>query len=257
MNENDDGHILRLQRYLARAGVDSRRHCEQIIAAGRVSVNGTVADTPGFKVDDRVDRVTLDGSPVTIAPGEVYLMLNKPLGYLTAMSDPNGKRCISELVPVTRFPGLYPVGRLDVNTTGLLLFSTDGAFGNALLHPSHEVEKRYDAVIDGSLTEEQADRLRAGVSIGDGKGRTRPAQVDVLGSVDLGARHGRGTKVSVTIHEGRHRQVRKMFRAVGHTVIALDRSAFGPLVLGDLAVGAWRMLTDAEVTAVYHASGTR
>ena len=142
-------HTMRLQRFLARAGVASRRGSEALMTAGRVTVNGQVACELGTKVDVDRDVVEVDGQRVKLDGGAVYLMLNKPAGYLTTMSDPHGRPCVAELVPTSAHPGLFPVGRLDLDTTGLLLFTTDGDLGQALLHPSHHVEKVYVARVDG------------------------------------------------------------------------------------------------------------
>lgn len=251
---------VRLQKHLARAGVGSRRHCETLIAEGRVTVNGQTVTVLGTKVDPAHDVITVDGILVVAEKSSVYIMLNKPRGYKSAMSDDRGIPCVSALVPIDRYPSLFHVGRLDTDTTGLLLFSTDGDFGNAMLHPSHHVDKRYEALVDGIVTEEEADLLRSGIMLADGKGgtsMTAPAVVE-LGPVHED-RYGRGprSEVTVIIHEGRHRQVRHMLRAVGHHVVKLNRTAFGPLSLGDLREGTWRMLTDTEVEALYRASGAQ
>jgi 23S rRNA pseudouridine2605 synthase len=244
---------MRLQRFLARAGVASRRGSENLMTVGRVTVNGVVATELGTKVDPLVDQVAVDGLPVAWGEPPVYLMLNKPAGYLTTMDDPQGRACVATLVPVERYPGLFPVGRLDHDTTGLLLFSTDGDFGNGLLHPRYKVEKTYEATVEGEFTEAEADVLRSGIELTDGM--TLPARI----SIGVCGRPFRArtvqTAVTCIIHEGRKRQVKRMFSALGHPVITLHRSAFGPLVLGELPEGSWRMLTDTEVQALQAASG--
>ncbi len=153
---------MRLQKFLARAGVASRRGSENLMTAGRITVNGEVVTELGSKVDPLVDQVAVDGVPVRLEGGPVTIMLHKPAGYVTTMSDPQGRPTVAELVPTDRFPGLFPIGRLDFDTTGLLLFSTDGEPGNGLLHPRHHVEKRYLALVNGKPTPEQLDQLGAG-----------------------------------------------------------------------------------------------
>lgn len=270
---------MRLQKYLARAGVASRRAAEKLIAAGRVSVNGVAVTELGSKVDPACDEVAVDGVPVELPDGTVTLMLHKPAGYVTTMSDPQGRATVAELVPADDLPGLYPIGRLDADTTGLLLFSTDGELGNALLHPRRHVPKRYVALVEGKLSDADARRLAAGVELSDGM--TLPAQVEVLrgdraawaadvigqGSAASGnaRRHSgkrsrsalecRGSYVLVELREGRKRQVRRMLEAVGHPVIALHRFSFGPLDLDGLARGSWRELAAAEVDALRRSAG--
>ena len=244
---------LRLQRFLARAGVASRRGSEDLMTAGRVMVNGEVVTALGSKVDPLSDVVTVDGHIVKWGSPPIYLMLNKPAGYVTTMNDPQGRSCIAELVPTDTYPGLFPVGRLDHDTTGLLLFSTDGDFGNGLLHPRYKVMKTYEALVEGTFTEEDATILREGIELSDGV--TLPAQI-IIGLTERPFRARTvQTQVTCIIREGRKRQVKRMFNAVDHPVIKLHRSAFGPLTLGDLAEGSWRMLTDTEIQALYAASG--
>ena len=159
---------MRLQRFLARAGVASRRGSEGLMTAGRVTVNGEVKTEMGTKIDPLVDRVEVDGRPVSLIAGATYLVLNKPSGYVTTMSDPQGRPCIADLVPTDRYPSLYPVGRLDKDTTGFLLFTTDGDLGQALLHPSHHVDKTYIALVDGILRDTELEPLRHGITLDDG-----------------------------------------------------------------------------------------
>lgn len=238
---------MRLQKFLARAGVASRRGSEDLMTAGRVSVNGETVTELGSKVDPKVDVVCVDGREVHLADGAVYLMLHKPAGVLTTMSDPHGRPCVASLVPTKRYPGLFPVGRLDMDTTGLLLFTTDGDMGQHLLHPKHHVPKTYRALVAGVPTEGELDRLRAGIVLEDGP--CAPAQVSLDAEADGGAR------LTIVIAEGRKRQVKRMCSAIGHKVRALHRDAFGPLSLGDLAQGEWRELTPSELSALKEAAG--
>jgi 23S rRNA pseudouridine2605 synthase len=229
---------MRVQKFLARAGVASRRGSEDLMTAGRVCVNGDVVTELGCKVDPAVDVVTVDGREVRLAEQPVYLALNKPPGVVTTMRDPQGRPTVATLVPTSEHPGLFPVGRLDAETTGLLLFTTDGELAHRVLHPRWKVAKTYRVLVDGRPTEPELDRLREGISLDDGL--TAPAQVSVL-------RAGPTSYCEITIREGRKRQVRRMFSAVGHPVLELHRISFGPIAIADLPKGSWRYLTDAEV----------
>ncbi len=237
---------MRLQKFLARAGVASRRGSENLMTAGRVCVNGQVVSELGSRVDPRTDTVTVDGREVHLADVAVTLMLNKPSGFLTTMSDPFGRPTVADLVPVERYPGLFPIGRLDFDTTGILLFSTDGELGNGLLHPSHHVDKSYIARVDGAMGAKTVRALREGVELDDGP--TLPAEVDVI-SADRAS-----SLLRITIHEGRKRQVRRMCELVGHPVIDLHRCRFGPIELGDLSQGSWRLLTEEEYESLRRAA---
>lgn len=253
----DHPRTMRLQRFLARAGVASRRGSERLMTEGRVRVNGEVVSELGSKVDPARDIVTVDGVVASIANDSAYLMLNKPAGYVTTMADPQGRPTVAELVPTSVYPGLFPVGRLDMDTTGLLLFTTNGDIGQELLHPSRHVEKHYVALVSGTPSVHDLDRLRRGVMLEDGP--ASPAGAELLDPDDplfsRVAPHGTGTTgggepnavVGITIHEGRKHQVKKMMMAVGHRVLRLHRDAFGPLVLSGVEEGAWRDLTADEV----------
>ncbi len=244
---------MRLQRFLARSGVESRRGSETLMTAGRVRVNGAVVTELGVKVDADHDVVEVDGVRVKPAAQPTYLMLNKPAGYLTTMSDPQGRPCVAELVPTARHPGLFPVGRLDFDTTGLLLFTTDGDLAQALLHPSHHVEKTYHALVDGVVRPRDLEPLRAGIALDDGP--CQPARCRLLTARDAraicphGIEHGTSA-VEVIIREGRKNQVKRMLSAIHHPVIALHRPRFGPLALGDLAIGSWRYLGERDIAAL-------
>lgn len=241
---------MRLQRFLARSGVASRRGSENLMTAGRVTVNGVVATELGTKVDPLNDVVAVDGLVVEPSQGSAYLMLNKPAGYITSMSDPHGRPTVAELVPCERFPGLFPVGRLDFDTTGLLLFTTDGDFGQRLLHPSNHVWKTYLALVDGWIEDWELDPLRDGIDLDDGPcqpARCRLLDYDsaerVFGS---GARRAGGC-VEIKIREGRKNQVKRMLSRIHHPVIALHRTHMGPLELSGVRPGHWRELEPFEV----------
>jgi 23S rRNA pseudouridine2605 synthase len=237
---------MRLQRFLARAGVASRRGSEDLMTAGRVSVNGVVVMELGSKVDPATDEVRVDGEVVRLADGAAYFALNKPVGYVTTMKDPQGRPTVADLFPDGAPAGLFPVGRLDADSSGLLILTTDGDLAHFLMHPRHHVEKTYHALVDGVPDEGDLEALREGVLLDDGA--TAPAGA-VLRSTTAGT-----AEVELTIREGRKRQVRRMLAAVGHPVTGLRRIAFGPVALGDLAPGAVRPLTAAEVDAL-RASG--
>lgn len=268
--------LMRLQKFLARAGAASRRGSENLMTAGRVTVNGEVVTELGSKVDPLVDEVAVDGRAVRLADAPVTLMLHKPAGFVTTMSDPQGRPTVAELVPAGEHPGLFPIGRLDRDTTGLLLFSTDGELGHALLRPKGHVAKRYLALVEGRPTRAELERLRAGIELDDGP--TLPAEAAVLeGDAErralacldasapesraasrqhASALRSRGTSVvRIGLHEGRKRQVRRMLGAVGHPVLALHRDSFGPLELKGLPRGAWRALDPDEVEALHRAVG--
>jgi 23S rRNA pseudouridine2605 synthase len=225
---------MRLAKHLAHAGVASRRAAETLIAAGRVTVDGERVTDPARGVTG-AEAITVDGRPVGRMPEPVVYALHKPAGVVSTAHDTHGRRTVVDLVPEagTR---LYPVGRLDADSTGLILLTNDGALANRLTHPRYEVPKTYRArVVNAPLREPALRALRDGVDLEDG--RTAPAQVRRLQAGEL----------ELTIHEGRNRQVRRMCEAVGHPVVALRRVAFGPMRLGDLAPGDHRRLTVAEV----------
>ena len=212
-------HTMRLQRFLARAGVASRRGSEDLMTAGRVTVNGQVATELGTKVDVDRDHIEVDGMPVKLNQGAVYLMLYKPTGYLTTMSDPQERPCVADLVPRDRFPGLFPVGRLDRDTTGLLLFTTDGDLSQDLLHPSKHVYKTYQALVDGHLTDRDLEPLRRGIELDDGL--CQPAICRVITAREAEAVAPQGVKpgttaVEVIIREGRKNQVKRMLSKIDH-----------------------------------------
>jgi 23S rRNA pseudouridine2605 synthase len=237
---------MRLQRYLARAGAASRRGSEDLMTAGRVRVNGVVVTELGAKVDPDTDTVEVDGIRVVATAGPAYFALNKPAGVMTTMDDPQGRPTVASLFPPGH-PGLFPVGRLDFDTDGLLLLTTDGELGQRLLHPRHHVAKTYMVEIEGRIGESAMRRLRDGVVLDDGT--TAPAEARLLKQSD------RTSRIELVIREGRKRQVKRMCSAVGHPVQHLRRVAFGPIQLGDLAPGEVRELTQGEIDALRSAAG--
>ncbi len=229
---------MRLQKYLALSGVASRRASEKLIAEGHVTVNGKVITEMGVQVEDN-DVIAVDGKPVTIQEEKHYIAYYKPIGEVTTASDPEGRATVMDKFrdyPVR----LYPVGRLDYDSEGLLLLTNDGDLMNNLLHPSHEVDKTYLARVSNQVSDESIRRLRAGVKLDDGR-MTSPAKVRFL------KQEAFATVLLVTIHEGRYRQVRRMFEAIGHEVVQLKRVGFATIMLGDLPRGQWRRLSDLEV----------
>jgi 23S rRNA pseudouridine2605 synthase len=231
---------MRLAKYLAHAGVASRRAAEQLVRAGRVTVGGQVVRDPARDVDGR-SGIKLDGEPVAAAEPRAVYALHKPAGVVSTASDPQGRATVVELVPSER--RLYPVGRLDVDSTGLILLTNDGELANLLTHPRYEVKKAYRATVANTPVGERALRsLREGVELEDGM--SAPAQVRRVAPDTL----------ELTIREGRKRQVRRMCEAVGHPVTRLARIRFGPLALGDLAPGKHRRLSVAEVERLREAA---
>ncbi len=233
----------RLQKVLAHSGLGSRRTCEELIADGRVTVDGEVA-VLGRRVDPERDRIELDGVAVVVDDDLVYYLLNKPPGYVSTASDPEGRRTVVELVPTT--PRVFPVGRLDADTEGLLLLTNDGELTQLLTHPSFGVVKTYLAEVDGDPAPGALRRLREGVELDDGL--TAPARAKVV------QRRGATAAIEIGIHEGRNRQVRRMCAAVGHPVRRLVRTRIGPLHDRQLEPGAWRMLSRNEVRRLYEAA---
>jgi len=227
----------RLQKIIAAAGHCSRRRAEELISAGRVLVDGHVAEL-GEKAAAESSSILIDGKPLEAADKLVYVLLNKPLGTVTTLSDPAGRPVVTDLVSDLHVR-LFPVGRLDINTSGLLLLTNDGDLANRLAHPSHQVDKRYLVKLRGQLSEESKRQLEEGVKLEDGM--TSPAKVDNL------RYRGGHTWFELVIHEGRNRQVRRMCEALGHQVSRLVRIGYAFLTLGDLAPGQKRELTDREI----------
>lgn len=232
------GEGVRLQKVLARAGFGSRRTCDDLIAAGRVRVDGAVA-VLGRRVDAETAQILVDGAPVGVRPGLVYYLLNKPVGVVTTADDPQGRPVVVGLVPDE--PRVFPVGRLDLDTEGLLLLTNDGEIANRITHPSYGVEKEYVVHVEGSPTRSVLRQLREGVELDDGvtaPARVTPVEPNVL---------------RLVIHEGRNRQVRRMCDAVGHPVIRLVRTRIGPLADRSIRPGTWRHLEIDELRALERA----
>lgn len=236
----DDPTGVRLQKVLAAAEIGSRRVCEDLIADGRVSVNGAVAEL-GRRVDPETDRIVVDGVRVGVAADLVYYLLHKPAKVVTTVSDPQGRRTVVELVPDA--PRVYPVGRLDYDTEGLLLLTNDGDLTHRITHPSFGLEKEYLAHVDGSPSRGALRTLREGVELDDGM--TAPAHASLLAP----------NLIRLVIHEGRNRQVRRMCEAVGYPVKRLVRTSIGPISDRTLKAGDWRTLERSEVQALEAAVG--
>ena len=231
----------RLQKYLAECGVASRRKSEELIAAGKVKVNGHVAQI-GDKIDPRRDLVTVRGKKVRKTQRNYYILLHKPRGYVTTLSDELGRRCVTDLLTGVE-ERVYPIGRLDRNSEGLLLFTNDGELANRIMHPASHINKVYRVTVRPDITDEQAAELSAGVKIGENT-TTLPATVIVLEK-----QPGR-VVLQITISEGKNRQIRRMCEAVGLEVVRLKRIAVGPIKLGMLQPGRWRDLKSSELIAL-------
>ncbi|QHW34926.1 rRNA pseudouridine synthase [Paenibacillus rhizovicinus] len=229
----------RLQKILAQAGVASRRKCEELILSGKVQVNEETVTTLGAKADPAVDVITVDGRRIK-SESKLYLMLHKPKGVITSASDPQGRKIVSDYLPGIK-ERVYPVGRLDYDTEGLLLLTNDGEFANLLTHPSHHVPKTYWATVKGVPHGSALERLKQGILLEDGM--TAPAEVEYH---DVDTEKNQST-ITITIYEGRNRQVRRMFDAISHPVVLLRRIRFGDLGLHGLARGKFRHLTPKEI----------
>lgn len=232
----------RLQKIIAAAGLASRRHAEEMIAAGEVTVNGEVVREPGTKADPERDHIKVRGrliNPLLAGRAKVYVLLNKPRGYLSSVADPEGRPLVTDLVP-NSLGRLYPIGRLDFNTEGLMILTNDGELTNFITAARNEVAKVYEVKVKGVPTDAAVERLRRGIRLDDGE-RTAPAEIQKTGETETNA------WFEVVLHEGRNQQIRRMFDAVGHSVLKLRRVRIGHLKDERLPVGAWRHLMPAEV----------
>ncbi|MFZ3172177.1 MAG: pseudouridine synthase [Carboxydocellales bacterium] len=238
----------RLQKYLAHAGVASRRYCEELILQGKVAVNGQVVLELGTKVNPLEDTVTVDGKPVSPNQQSIYILLYKPGGYVSTVKDPEGRKTVIDLLSGQK-QRVYPVGRLDYDTEGLILLTNDGELTHALTHPSRQVDKTYLAVVQGIPSANELEQLRRGILLTDGI--TAPAQVSLIKSAGL------KTWLEITIHEGRNRQVRRMFEQIGYPVLFLKRIRLGFLTLQGLTVGKYRLLRPQEVAELRSLAGIK
>ena len=232
---------MRLEKFLSESGIASRRDAKRYISDGRVSVNGERVLIPGTHIAPQRDEITFDGEPVREKPNQIYLMLNKPAGYVTTVRDERGRPTVMALVSDIS-ERIYPIGRLDLDTEGLLIMTNDGDFAHRILHPSHEIEKTYTAWVEGHPNRQAIQRLREGIEIEEGI--TAAAQVNRV------ERRAGQSQFKVVIHEGRKRQIRRMFHAIGHEVIYLKRVKIGSLSLGRLPIGKYRFLTPNEVESL-------
>jgi len=233
---------LRLQKYIAQCGIASRRKAEELIAAGRVAVDGVIVTEMGTQVLPGKNRVTFDGKPVEAKEQLVYFLLNKPKGYVTTLSDPQGRPIVTSLIKTSK-ARLFPVGRLDLDTEGALLLTNDGELAQKIQHPSHDIDKTYEALVKGCPPKDKITLLQRGIFL-EGK-MTSPAAVSVLG------KEGKNCLMQIIIHEGRKRQVKKMFAFIGHPVLHLKRTAYGKLSLGRMAIGDYRELNSAELNKIF------
>ena len=229
-------HLVRLNKYLATAGVTSRRKADTLIEEGRVKVNGAAVTSLGTRIDPERDKVFVDGKQVVLLDDLVYIVFNKPHDCITTSSDDRGRLTVMDFVKVRE--RIFPVGRLDRHTTGVLLLTNDGEFANRLMHPKHEIKKAYQVTLDQPLTPEHASKLSAGLRLSDGK--TKPAEIVFIPG-------GKNKVVGIVIHEGRNRQIHRMFEAIGYRVEKLDRVAYAGITFEGLKRSAWRHLSTHEV----------
>ena len=230
---------IRLQKYLANQGIASRRTCEQYILEGKVQVNGKTVTELGTKIIPNQDVVTYQGKKVENEEQKVYILLNKPIGYVTTVKDQYNRDTVMDLVKVKE--RVVPVGRLDMYTSGALILTNDGEFVYQWTHPKHEIEKTYTVTVKGIVTNEEIEQLKSGVNIGEYV--TRPAKVKIL-KTDLEKNISR---LEIVIHEGKNRQIRRMCEAIGRKVLALHRSKIGDISVKDLPIGKWRYLRKDEI----------
>ncbi len=234
----------RLQKFLARSGIASRRKSEELITSGKIKVNGQVVTELGIKINPEIDIVEYNGKQIKEENKKIYILLNKPIGYVTTVKDQFKRDTVMELVKGIK-ERIVPVGRLDMYTSGALLLSNDGDFINKVTHPKHEIEKTYNATIVGKVTKEDVEKLTKGVEIQDDLETyvTKPAKVKIL-KID---EEKNLSRIQITIHEGKNREVRRMCEAIGKKVIALHRTQIGNIDVKDLQLGKWRYLTEKEI----------
>ena len=231
----------RLQKYMARCGVASRRKCEELILSGKVKVNNKIVNELGVKINSEVDIVSYEGKVIRPEEKKVYIMLNKPEGYITSVKDEKGRKTILDLVKVNE--RIYPIGRLDYDSSGLILLTNDGEIYNKIIHPRVKVGKKYIVLCKGEFTNDELIRFEKGIDIGGYI--TAKSKIKIIDKEK--DRDGINTLVEIIIHEGKNRQIRKMCDALGHKVISLKRIAIGDIKLGYLKKGEWRNLTEDEL----------
>lgn len=236
---------IRLQKYLAEAGVASRRKCEELIALGRVEVNGQTVTVPGTKIDGS-EVIKVDGREIKQEQKKVYILLNKPVGYISTAKDQFSRKTVLDLVDTVK-ERIYPVGRLDYDTSGLIMLTNDGELANRLTHPKHEIQKVYRVMISGNLKEEDIKSFQDGIAIEEYT--TAPAKVSVIETSK------RDSIIEITIHEGKNRQIRKMFEALGYVVLRLKRVAIGSITIEGLEEGKWRYLSKKEIESLKKTAG--
>ena len=234
---------VRLQKYLANCGIASRRKAEELIVNGKISINGKVVTELGTKINPKVDKVSYNGKEVRLEDEHVYILLNKPIGYVTTAKEQFGRDSVMDLVKVKE--RVVPVGRLDMYTSGALILTNDGEFVYQLTHPKHEVEKTYTVTIKGIVKNEEVEKLRKGVKIEDYI--TKEAKVKILKT----DKEKNQSRLEITIHEGKNRQIRKMCEAIGHKVLALHRSKIAGIGVKELGLGKWRYLSKEEVNMFF------
>ncbi len=241
-----EGNQLRLAKYLAQAGIASRRHAEQLIRTGEIKVNGQVVTEMGIQVEPGTDIIEYQGRPISSVPKMVYVLLYKPAGFICSVNDPQGRPTVLNLLKDIK-ERIYPVGRLDFDTSGLLLLSNDGEFTNLMIHPRYKIIKTYEARVKGSVSQQDLDRMRKGLLLEDGM--TAPAQVKLL------AQDENSSLLEISIHEGRKRQIKRMCAAINHPVLNLKRTRLAFLSLQDLDEGEYRLLSSQEVEALKKCAG--
>jgi 23S rRNA pseudouridine2605 synthase len=227
----------RLQKFMANCGIASRRKCEEIITAGRVAVNGIKITELGFKVNPEIDEVKVDNKSINLVSKKIYIALNKPVGYVSTVKDERNRPTIIDLIGIK--DRIYPIGRLDFDTSGLILLTNDGEIYNRIIHPREVVNKVYVAEVKGKISKESIEKFSKGIDIGDYI--TAPGKIKVISS------DKDKSKVEITIHEGKNRQVRRMCEAIGNSVITLKRISVGKIEVGNLELGKWRYLEESEI----------
>ena len=233
---------IRLQKYIAQCGIASRRKAEEYISGGRIALDGRIVREMGIRVVPGENLITLDGQPIEVKEQLVYYLLNKPKGYITTLADPQGRPTVTSLITTSK-ARLFPVGRLDLDTEGALILTNDGQLAQKIQHPSHETNKTYEALVRGWPHEEKIRQLARGILL-EGK-MTSPATVFIKTKI------GAHCLMQITIHEGRKRQVKKMFAFIGHPVLQLKRTAYGKLNLGRIAPGDYRQLNPSELNKIF------